>query len=87
MPKTKTLKSAVHPFRPTTIEDVFALYLARELTDEVRVRWYARLCNRYSMCLLLNALRAARKRAGSDVVSPEQFLAAVEELVEEDPIL
>jgi hypothetical protein len=80
MPKTKTLP--IHPFRPTTIEDVFALYLARELTDEVRVRWYARLCNRYSMCLLLNALRAARKRGRSEVVTPEQFLSELEELVE-----
>ena len=73
-------KNLISAFRPSTIEDVFALYLARELTDSIRVRWYARLAQRFSMCLLLNGLRRARALAGRDQVSPEQFMAALSEI-------
>jgi hypothetical protein len=73
---------AIATFRPQTLEDVFALYLARELSDATRVRWYARLSERFSMCLLLNGLRRARAASGRERVSPEQFIHALEQLTE-----
>jgi hypothetical protein len=79
MPKANSLTP---PFRPASLEGVFALYLSRELSDVVRVRWYARLSQRFSMCTLLNALRAARVARGREVVAPEHFLAALEEMTE-----
>jgi hypothetical protein len=69
-------------FRPSTIEEVFALYLARELCDVERVRWYARLCNRYAICLLLNALRSARRRAAGAPLTPVHFIVALEHMLE-----
>lgn len=70
-------------FQPTRTEEVFALYLARELQDSARVRWYAALTHRYSMCLLLLALRRTRARARVQKaqVSPEAFMAALADLM------
>lgn len=79
----KSAASLLLPFRPATLEDVFALYLSRELNDVVRVRWYARLAQRFSMCTLLNALRRARVTCGREVVAPEHFIASLEEMTEE----
>ena len=73
-------------FTPTSIEDVFAIYLSRELDDSERVRWYARLTQRYSLCLLLNALRQARKDAGREKVEPEEFLVAFQELLSKEDL-
>lgn len=70
-------------FTPRTIEDVFALYLARELSDVDRVRWYAKLAERYSLCLLLNALRRARKYQRTEGISPEAFLKALSDILTE----
>jgi hypothetical protein len=70
-------------FTPRTIEDVFALYLARELGDVERVRWYAKLAERYSLCLLLNALRRARKLQRIEGISPEAFLRALSDILTE----
>lgn len=70
-------------FSANSIEDVFALYLSRELDDLVRVRFYVRLTSRYSMCLLVNALRMARRTAGREKVRPEEFLRAVDRVAEE----
>lgn len=80
MPKAASIPVS---FRPATMEDVFALYLSRELSDVVRVRWYARLSQRFSMCTLLNALRRARVAHGREVLTPEHFLAALEATTEE----
>ncbi len=68
-------------FVPTQLREVFALYLARELSDPQHVRWYARLTQTHSMCLLVNALRRARAAARTDAVTPEQFIEAVSELL------
>lgn len=82
MPKSST--TAAQPFIPHSIEAVFALYLSRELGDVERVRFYVRLTKLHSMCLLLNALRAARRQKGSDHVVPSEFLAALDGLARED---
>ncbi len=76
-------RNATRRFTPRTIEDVFALYLARELSDVERVRWYAKLAERYSLCLLLNALRRARKHQKIDGISPEAFLKALSDILTE----
>jgi hypothetical protein len=70
-------------FQPANIQDVFALYLARELGDSVRVRWYARLTRSYSMCLLIVALRRARANVAGERVSPEAFLRTLGDLMVE----
>ncbi len=44
-------------FLPAQLNDVFAVYLARELNDPAHVCAYARLAAEHSMCLLVNALR------------------------------
>lgn len=80
MRKTRTPSGR---FTPRTIEDVFALYLARELSDVERVRWYVRLTERYSLCLLVNALRHARKLGKTEAVSPQAFLRALSDLLTE----
>lgn len=76
-------RNAVRRFTPRTIEDVFALYLARELSDLERVRWYAKLAERYSLCLLVNALRRARQQTRIQRVSPEAFLKALSDILTE----
>jgi hypothetical protein len=80
------LRAASTPhFMPSTIEEVFALYLSRELHDPVRVRFYIRLTTRYSMCLLLNALRTARRQKGQETITPEEFLEVLDTVVKEEP--
>lgn len=74
------------PFRPASMEDVFAVYLARELGDSSRVRWYAKLTSQYSLCILLNALRRVRKRR-SEQVDPEGFHSALRDLLAEGEVL
>jgi hypothetical protein len=82
----RKVQSANSPqFVPSTIEEVFALYLSRELNDVMRVRFYVRLTARYSMCLLLNALRATRRNNGQDAVRPEEFLQVLDRMIEEEP--
>lgn len=68
-------------FLASSLEDVFAIYLSRELGDTERIGWYARLTHRYPLCLLLNALRRARKQAGHDRIQPETFHAALRRLL------
>ena len=70
-------------FSPRSIEEVFALYLSRELGDVEQVQFYVRLTKLHSLCLLLNALRAARKRKSEERVGPEDFLNALDQLAEE----
>lgn len=74
-------------FLAASLEDVFAIYLSRELGDTERIGWYARLAHRYPLCLLLNALRRARKQAGHDEIRPETFNAALQRLLgDESPL-
>lgn len=82
MPKLS--RQAPDRFLPGRIEDVFALYLARELGDSQRVRWYARLTRVYSMCLLLVALRRARASITGVRVSPDAFLKSLGDLMVEE---
>jgi hypothetical protein len=82
----RNVRSANTPqFVPNTIEEVFALYLSRELNDLVRVRFYVRLTARNSMCVLLNALRIARRRKDQEAITPEEFLEVLDSAVKEDP--
>jgi hypothetical protein len=80
-------QAIVDTFTPYSIEEVFALYLSRELQDGERVRFYVRLAQHYSLCLLLNALRAARRRKGSDQVEPREFLRVLQALTRENHLL
>jgi hypothetical protein len=73
-------------FIPHTIEEVFAIFLARELDDVSRIRLYASLVRKFSLCVLLNSLRQARKEAGAAEVDPAHFLAALETLSEENTL-
>ncbi len=72
-------------FIPHCLDDIFAVYLSRELRDTERVRFYARLTKQHSMCLLINALRSARTRKRSDLVEPPEFVAALDQLTVEEP--
>lgn len=81
--RTIGAREAAPRFRPRRIEDVFAVYLSRELADTKRIRFYARLTERYSLCLLLNALRRARAEAGANQVEPERFVAEMVALLDE----
>jgi len=68
-------------FLPKQLNQVFAVYLARELNDAAHVSTYARLTAEHSMCLLVNALRRARSSAEREQVLPEEFLHAVGDLL------
>lgn len=69
---------------PRSLNEIFALYLARELADEKRLGWYVKLANKHPLCLLLNALRRARSRLGRERVSGEDFAEAVRVLDREE---
>jgi hypothetical protein len=86
MPKPTSHSALLQRFVPSSIEDVFAIYLSRELDDIRRVRWYAGITRQYSMCVLLNALRRARRHR-TDKVGPEQFIEALRALLEEKPLV
>jgi hypothetical protein len=68
-------------FLPEQLNQVFAIYLARELNDPVHVGAYARLATEHSMCVLVNALRRARSAARRERVEPEEFFQAVADML------
>lgn len=72
-------------FIPKSTEDLFALFLSRELQDSSRARFYAGLARTYSLSLLLNALRSARKASGG-APTPTHFLAALRGELNEEVI-
>jgi hypothetical protein len=73
-------------FTPRSLEDVFAIYLARELEDLSHIGFYVALVRRYSLCVLLNALRRARTTAPDGQVTPARFHAALLAVSEEDAV-
>lgn len=72
------------PSRIRSFNDVFALYLARELNDTERLGWYIELAHKHPLCLLLNALRAARRGAGGNVPTPDEFAQVMRALDSEE---
>jgi hypothetical protein len=70
-------------FWPRSIEEVFGIYLSRELGDEQHAERYIRLSAQHPLPLLLIALRRARAGTAEEYTSPERFFHELSFLVPE----
>lgn len=64
---------AFEPFRPTTVDEYFALQLAKKLNDNARVRQYCSVLSRVPFQQVLTVYRDI-ERAPSDLPASERLL-------------
>jgi hypothetical protein len=69
-------------FRPRTVEEFFALQLARKLADTENLRYYQTLVEQYPRELILQAYRRAEKKRGNATDLCDRFRVELKKLAE-----